>query len=143
MLWARMLADLIVLIHVAYVSFVVFGLALVLVGVALRWKWVRNTWFRAIHLIAIGIVVAEAAAGIPCPLTVWEDRLRQLAGQAGHQGDFIAYWTHELIFYQAERWVFTLVYTLFGLAVLAAFLLAPPAWSGRSRRGTPPGSFAN
>jgi hypothetical protein len=125
------------------VSFVVLGLVLILLGIALRWSWVRNTWFRAIHLIAITIVVVESAAGIPCPLTVWEHRLRQLAGQAGHQGDFIAYWTHRLIFYRAEPWVFTLVYTLFGVAVLAAFVLAPPGWSGRSRRGTTPGSFAN
>ena len=143
MLWARMLADFVVVIHAAYVSFVVFGLALVLVGVALRWKWVRNTWFRAIHLIAIGIVVAEALAGIPCPLTVWEAKLRQVAGQAGYTGDFMAHWAHRLLFYRAEPWVFTLGYTLFGLAVLAAFVLAPPGWSGRSRRETPPGSYAN
>ncbi len=62
MLWARMLADLIVVTHAAYVCFVVFGLAAVLVGVVLRWKWVRNPWFRGIHLAAIGIVVAEALA---------------------------------------------------------------------------------
>ena len=126
MLWARMLADLIVVIHAAYVSFVVFGLAAILVGVVLRWKWVRNLWFRAIHLIAIGIVVAESLAGIPCPLTVWERQLRKMAGQTGYTGDFIGYWTHQLIFYRAEPWVFTLVYILFGLAVLAAFVLAPP-----------------
>jgi len=126
MLWARMLADLIVVIHATYVSFVVFGLVAVLVGVVFRWKWVRNPWFRGIHLVAIGIVVAEALAGIPCPLTVWERELRTLAGQVGYQGDFIGYWTHQLLFYRAEPWVFTLVYTLFGLAVLAAFVLAPP-----------------
>jgi len=121
-----MLADLIVVTHMAYVSFVVFGLVAVLVGVVFRWKWVRNPWFRGIHLVAIGIVVAEALAGIPCPLTVWERELRTLAGQVGYQGDFIGYWTHQLLFYRAEPWVFTLVYTLFGLAVLAAFVLAPP-----------------
>jgi len=126
MFWAKMLADLIVMIHAAYVSFIVFGLALVLVGVVLRWQWVRNTWFRTIHLIAIGIVIAESVVGIPCPLTVWERELRQVAGQTGYQGDFIGYWTHRLLFYRAEPWVFTLVYVLFGLAVVAAFLLAPP-----------------
>jgi hypothetical protein len=138
-----MLADLTVVIHAAYVSFVVFGLALILLGVVLRWNWVRNTWFRALHLIAIGIVVAESLAGIPCPLTVWEARLRQIAGQATYQGDFIGYWVHRMIFFRFEPWVFTLVYALFGLAVLAAFVLAPPDWSGRSRRKTPRGSFAN
>ncbi len=132
MLWARMLADLIVMVHAAYVSFIVFGLALILIGVVLRWKWVRNPWFRAIHLIAIAIVVAEAIAGIPCPLTVWERELRQLGGQIGYQGDFIGYWTHQLLFYRAEPWVFTVVYLLFGLAVAAAFVLAPPRRAAQS-----------
>ncbi len=100
MLWARMLADLIVVIHAAYVSFVVFGLLAILVGAVLGWSWVRNFWFRVIHLTAIGIVVAEALAGIPCPLTVWEQRLRKTAGQTGYPGDFLGYWAHQLIFYR-------------------------------------------
>jgi hypothetical protein len=33
---------------------------------------------------------------------------------------------HELLFYDAPGWVFTLVYTAFGLLVVAAFILAPP-----------------
>ncbi len=54
----------------------------------------------------IGIVVAEALAGIPCPLTVWERQLRKAAGQVAYPGDFIGYWTHRLLFYRAEPWVF-------------------------------------
>ena len=133
MLWARILADLIVVFHASYVSFVLFGLILILLGVWLRWGWVRNFWFRALHLTAIGIVVAEALAGITCPLTDWENRLRRMAGQAGYPGDFLGYWAHQLIFYRAEPWVFTVLYLLFGLAVLAAFILAPPRRPGRSR----------
>jgi hypothetical protein len=121
-----MLADLMVVIHASYVSFVVFGLAAILLGVVFRWTWVRNVWFRALHLIAIGIVVAESLAGIPCPLTVWERQLRETGGQASYGGDFVGYWAHRLIFYDAQPWVWTMIYTLFGLAVLAAFVLAPP-----------------
>jgi hypothetical protein len=126
MLWARMLADFIVVFHASYVSFVVLGLVSILVGALLRWRWVRNFWFRMAHLAAIGVVVFESLAGIPCPLTVWESQLRRAAGQASYTGDFIGYWVHRLIFYQAEPWVFTVLYVLFGLAVLAAFILAPP-----------------
>ena len=67
MLWARMLADLIVVFHAAYVSFVVFGLVAILLGVVFRWSWVRNLWFRAIHLTVIGIVVARGARRDPLP----------------------------------------------------------------------------
>jgi hypothetical protein len=132
-----MLADLIVVFHATYVSFVVLGLVAVLVGSALRWGWVRNFWFRALHLTAIGIVVAEAVAGVTCPLTDWENRLRLAGGQTAYTGDFVGYWAHRLIFYQAEAWVFTVIYILFGLGVVAAFVLAPPRWPGRSRHGAP------
>src|SRR4051812_36629547 len=110
MLWARMLADLIVVFHMAYVSFVVFGLVAVLLGAVFRWAWVRNFWFRATHLTAIGIVVIEALIGMTCPLTDWENRLRVSAGQASYAGDFLGYWAHQLIFYRAEPWVFTMIY---------------------------------
>jgi hypothetical protein len=126
MLWPRILADLIVVVHVCYVSFVVFGLVAILLGTALRWSWVRNFYFRLIHLAMIAIVVGEALAGIPCPLTVWEKQLRIQAGEVSYTGDFIGYWAHRLLFYRAEPWVFTLCYTVFGLAVLATFVLAPP-----------------
>jgi hypothetical protein len=133
MLWARILADLMVVIHASYASFVVFGLVAILAGVVFRWNWVRNLWFRAAHLIAIGIVVAESLFGVPCPLTVWEKQLRELGGQAHYAGDFIGYWTNRLLFYNAPPWVFTVIYTLFGLAVLATFVLAPPRRRSRSQ----------
>lgn len=126
MLWARVLADLVVLVHVAWVAFIVLGLAAVLIGVARGWSWVRNAWFRGAHLAMIGVVVAESLLGVVCPLTAWEQRLRALGGQSAYTGDFLGYWAHRLLFVRADPWVFTTVYVLFGAAVLAAFLLAPP-----------------
>jgi hypothetical protein len=137
--WARLLADVIVVFHATYVSFVVFGLAAILLGIALRWSWVRNIWFRSIHLLTIGIVVGESLAGVPCPLTVWEARLRKAAGQTGYTGDFLGHWVHRLIFFRPHPWAFTLIYTLFGLAVLVTFFAAPPR---RSRRLDPSGQVA-
>jgi hypothetical protein len=130
MLWARVLADAVVVIHVAYVSFVVFGLAAIIFGLVFRWRWVRNFWFRTIHLAMIGIVVLESLAGIACPLTTWEKSLRTLGGQAAVEGDFIASWMHRLIFFRADPWVFTLLYCLFGAAVVLTFVLGPPRRPG-------------
>jgi polyferredoxin len=127
----RILADVVVAVHFTYVAFVILGLVLTLGGMALRWRWVRNFWFRTVHLAMIAIVVAEAWCGIVCPLTTWENALRQRAGQAAYRGGFIANLLHEAIFFEAEPWVFTLAYSLFGLAVLVTFLAAPPrlpAW---------------
>ncbi len=128
MVWRGMVADLIVVVHAAYASFIVLGLVAILVGIALRWRWVRNRWFRSIHVAMIGIVVGETLAGIPCPLTAWERQLREAAGQVAYPGDFIGYWTHRLLFYDPAPWVLPVLYTAVGLAVLAAFVLAPPRW---------------
>src|SRR5262249_11268514 len=65
-----LLADLIVAIHVGYVGVVVFGLLAILIGGPLGWRWVRNPWFRVIHLLMILIVATEAIWDITCPLTV-------------------------------------------------------------------------
>ena len=122
----RIAADVLVTVHMAYVGFVVIGFVLTLVGILLRWEWIRNLWFRLIHLACILVVVAEALLAITCPLTVWEKDLRALAGQATYRGDFIANWIHEALFIELPASAFTLIYTAFGAAVLLTFLLAPP-----------------
>ncbi len=122
----RITADAIVITHFAYVAFVVVGLLLILVGVLRGWSWVRGFTFRLLHLAAIGLVVAESLFGVTCPLTTWERNLRELAGQASYQEAFLARWVHAVLFYQTEPRVFTVAYVLFGLAVLATFVLAPP-----------------
>lgn len=79
MWWA--FADCIVAVHAAYVGFVVFGLAAVLIGYVAGWRWVRNPYFRLGHLAAIMAVCAEALLGWTCPLTTLENSLRQRAGE--------------------------------------------------------------
>jgi hypothetical protein len=122
----RILADTIVAVHFAYVAFLILGLLFTLTGAALGWKCVRIFWFRAVHLAMIGIVVAEAWCGVVCPLTTWENDLRQLAGQAVYRGGFVANVLHDTMFFDADPRLFTLCYSLFGLTVLGTFFLVPP-----------------
>ena len=127
-------ADALLALHALFVVFVVMGLVLVVIGGVRHWRWVRNRWFRLIHLGAIGFVVAQAWAGQICPLTVWENALRRRAGELGYQGSFIGHWLEQLLYYDAPLWLFTLVYTLFGLAVLASWWWVRPDVG----RGPPP-----
>ncbi len=124
----RVLADAVVIVHAAYVVFVVFGLAAILIGVVLEWEWVRGFCFRLSHLVAIALVCFEAILGVTCPLTTLEDSLRARAGQARYPGDFIGYWAHRLIFYNAPPWIFTALYAAFTILVAAIFWFAPPKW---------------
>lgn len=75
----RLAADLILLVHLAFVLFVLLGGLLVL-------RWARLLW---IHLAAVLWGVLTEFAGIICPLTPLEVMLRQLGGGAGYEGDFI------------------------------------------------------
>ena len=117
-----LLADLVLTVHFLFVAFVVGGFALVWLGAAMRWKWVRSFRFRVLHLCAIAIVAAEALAGVMCPLTVWEDALRGRDSELG----FIARWVHGVMFYDLPPWVFTTTYVGFALLVAAAWWLVPP-----------------
>ena len=119
-------ADLILVTHALFVAFVVLGLAAILLGKYWRWGWVRNRWFRAIHLLAIGLVVSESWLGMICPLTEWENRSREAAGGSAYASPFIQHWLHEILFYDFAPWIFTAAYTMFGILVLIAWLLVPP-----------------
>jgi len=122
----RLLADLILIVHFAFVLWVVVGLVLVLVGGPLGWGVVRRPWFRGLHLASIGFVVVQAWLGEICPLTRWESELRVAAGQRPYDPDgFIAHWVQKLMFFDAPMEVFVWSYTAFGALVLASFWLVP------------------
>jgi len=120
-----LLADVVVVLHLAYVSFVLFGFAAIWLGVALQWGWVRRPAFRIPHLVCTLIVPLEALGGLICPLTTWERELRAEAGQAPDDIAFVARLARDLLFYRAPEWVFTLCYVLFGLLVLWTFFRVP------------------
>jgi hypothetical protein len=119
-------ADVVLVIHFAFVLFVTGGLLLIWAGAAAGWRWVRNFRFRAAHLAAIVFVAGEALAGVWCPLTLWEAQLRG----APAEKSFVAQWIHRLMYYDLPEWVFATAYVLFALAVAVTFWLAPPIRRG-------------
>src|SRR5699024_9030622 len=105
-----------------------------LIGWARRWRWVRNPWFRFIHLALIAFIVVQTWLGELCPLTVWEDWLRESAGQAAYGQSFVQYWLGRLIFIDVPWWVFQVVYTAFGAVVVASWVHCPPRLPRRAGR---------
>lgn len=78
----RLAADALLGIHLLFVAFVV-------AGGFLTWKWRKAAW---VHVpCALWGALIEFAGWI-CPLTPWENRLRQAAGQAGYSGGFIEHY---------------------------------------------------
>ncbi|MBI3082692.1 MAG: DUF2784 domain-containing protein [Gemmatimonadetes bacterium] len=78
----RFVADVLVVLHVAFVAFVVVGGFL-----ALRWR--RLAWF---HLPAAVWGAIIEFMGWVCPLTPLENHFRRLAGEGGYQGGFIEHY---------------------------------------------------
>ena len=122
----RLLADAVLLLHFGIVLFVVAGLVVIVAGGLRGWRIARSPAFRLAHLAAIAFVVAQAWLGATCPLTTLEMWLRAQGGDSIYAGGFIQHWVHRVLFWEAPAWAFTLAYSVFGLAVLAAWWYFPP-----------------
>ncbi len=76
---AGLLADVVVVVHLAFVAFAVGG------GLAVA-RRPRLAW---LHLPALAWAAAVMAFGWTCPLTPLEKRLRTLAGETPYEGGFV------------------------------------------------------
>jgi hypothetical protein len=83
-----LLADLVVVIHLAFVLFVVLGGLLVL-----RWPWIGY-----LHIPSAVWGAWIELAGWVCPLTPLEKALRARAGGAGYQGDFVEHYLLPILY---------------------------------------------
>jgi hypothetical protein len=127
-----LLADAVLVVHFLFVLFVVGGLLLTWIGAWRGWRWIRSLSFRIAHLAAIVFVACEALLGIACPLTEWEDALRNTNTIAGDKS-FVARWVHQLMFFAAPEWVFTVLYVVFALVVAATLWFIPPRRKSRAK----------
>lgn len=128
------LADLLALIHLAIVVFMIAGLALILIGWPLRWRWIRNPWFRLTHLGIMAYIVFNAARGELCFLTHWEQDLRDRAGQAtDEQISFMGRLLRDMLYVETPQKTLHAIYFVFGALVVISVVCVPP----RLRRSAP------
>lgn len=123
---ARLLADTLLALHLGVVLFVVGLLPLVLVGGARGWPWVRLRGLRLGHLGLMLLITAQTWLGQLCPLTVWEQDLRRIAGQASYTGGFIEHGLSRLLYWDLPWWIFVAAYTAFAGLVVAAWWWVRP-----------------
>jgi hypothetical protein len=88
---SRLLADALVVVHFAFIVFVVAGGCLAL--------WHRG--WTALHLPAAAWGAWTELTGTICPLTPWENALRARAGVAGYSGGFVEHYLIPLIYPEA------------------------------------------
>ncbi len=122
-----LLAEIVVFVHFLYVAFVVLGEFFIIAGAKAGWDWIRSLVFRIPHIAAISIVAVQSIIGMLCPLTVWEYRLREAAGQTAEwEMTFLSRIFRRTIFYDFPDWFFSVLYIGFAVIVLATYIFIPP-----------------
>jgi hypothetical protein len=120
----RILADMVVVVHLAFIAFVA-------VGGLMAWRWPKVLW---VHVPAVVWAAGIVTIGYPCPLTSLEDDLRSRAGERAYPGGFIAHYLDDVLY--PERFK--------ALARLLVALLVLIGWVGvairRGRRWSAPPS---
>jgi len=117
----RVAADAVVLLHLAFMLWV--GLGGLLIG---RWPWLVG-----LHLPAVAWGVFIEVTGGVCPLTPWENALRQGAGEASYAGGFIDHYVLPVIY---PAGLTREVQLLIGAGVLALNSVLYGRWLLRNRR---------
>jgi hypothetical protein len=118
----RLAADAVVLVHLAFIVFVVAGGVLVLRRPRLAW----------VHLPAVAWAAYAELTATLCPLTPLENALRRRAGEGGYHGGFVEHYLIPVIYPAGltpvhQRWIGVTV-----VALNLAFYLA--AWACARRR---------
>ena len=124
---ARIAADGVLLVHLAFVLFVLLGGLLVL-------RWPSLAW---LHLPAVVWGALIELTGWICPLTPLELAFRRAAGDAVYPGDFIEHYVVALLYPEGLTRGTQL---LFGLLVLALNALIYGVLLHRMRGGGAPRS---
>lgn len=112
----RLAADVVVVVHVAFIVFVVAGGLL-----ALRWRRIP-----LVHLpVALYGVLIELV-GFTCPLTPLEKSLRRRAGSAGYEGGFVEQYVIPVVY--PGEFTTTVKVVLAVLIVIANVLVYGVVW---------------
>jgi len=117
----RVLADAVLVFHLAFVAFAVAGGLL-----ALRWRWVP-----LVHLPVLAWAAFVEFSGGICPLTPLENGLRAAGGAAGYSGGFVEHYLLPIL-YPAEL-TRTVQYVLGAGLVAFNLLVYLLVWRRRQR----------
>lgn len=104
----RLVADAVVVVHLAFIVFV--G-----AGALLAWRWPRLVW---LHVPAVVYAVAIVTVGFDCPLTPIEKHFRGLAGEGGYEGGFVDRYVEGVIYPESAT---TLLRAVAAVAVVAGY----------------------
>jgi len=115
-------ADVLLVVHLAFIVFVMLGGLLLL-------KW---TWMGYLHLPAVAWATLLELYGWICPLTPLEQHFRMLSGETGYSGGFVQHYLLPIIY---PAGLTREVQTLIAISVISVNLVIYTVIYVKYRRG--------
>jgi len=122
----RLLADLIVVVHFAWILFMLAGFILTLIG--FWWKRLFDKWlFRTLHLLGIVYVGLLAVLREYCPLTILENALREKYDlYLTYPGSFIVHYLQRLVYPDIQPLMILIPTMIIAIFTILVFIFRPP-----------------
>ena len=115
-------SEIILLLHLLIFLFITLSFILIPIGYFQKWKWVKNKYYRSIHLILMGIISIETILGFMCPLTILENYFRDDI-KVDNKLTEIA---HQILYWDLPNYQFIILYILsFSYLIFLWFFFKP------------------
>ncbi len=122
----KVLADAIVIIHFAWILFMLLGFILTLCGFFYR-SFFDRWLFRTLHLCGIAYVSLLAIMGKYCPLTILENTLRtRYDPELGYPGSFIVHYIEKLVYPDVSPLIILIPTVIIAVFTIVVFIVRPP-----------------
>ena len=103
------LAAAVLLLHLAWIAWILFG-------------WLataKRPWLRWLHVASVLWAICVEAGPWPCPLTILEQGLEGRAGSGAYQGSFIVHYLEAFTYPDVPQWLLTWFGPVVCVAILA------------------------
>ena len=133
----KILADIVVLIHFAWILYMLWGFILTICGsisiyvlrrTKERWRTFFDRWiFRTIHLGGIVYVTIMTVLGENCPLTIMENGLREhYDTELTYHGSFVVHYIEKIVYPEANFLFFLIPTIIIAVFTVVMFIIRPP-----------------
>ena len=115
-------SEIVLLFHFCIFLFIILSFFFIPLGYYQKWKWVKNKYYRLIHLILMGIIFIETILGFMCPLPILENFLRNNI----EINNKITQIIHQIMYWDLPTYQFIILYLLSLLYLIFLWIFFKP-----------------
>ena len=115
-------SEIVLLFHFCIFLFIILSFFFIPFGYYQKWEWVKNKYYRLIHLVLMGFIFVETILGFMCPLTVLENFLRNNIGINYKITQII----HQIMYWDLPTYQFIILYLLSLLYIIFLWIFFKP-----------------